>query len=97
MYEYGIIQDSSYFGDISILLNQPSDYAYYNYNDSDITMLILDAKQFLEICNQHPFSRDILKENAQKRRKMFENYKTKILLKMMKTIVNKPNIAIEKE
>ena len=64
MYEYGIIHDSGYFGDISILLNQPSDYAYYNYNDSDITMLTLDAKKFLEICNQHPFSRDILKENA---------------------------------
>ena len=28
---------------------------------------------------------------------MFESYKTKTLLKMMKTIVKKPSIAIEKE
>lgn len=44
MYEYGIIQECGYFGDISILLNQPSEYAYYNNNDSDIAMLTLDAK-----------------------------------------------------
>lgn len=47
MYEYGIIHESGYFGDISILLNQPSEYSYYNNNDSDIVMIALDAKSFL--------------------------------------------------
>jgi len=47
MHEYGKINECGYFGDISILLNQPSEYSYYNNNDSDIAMLTLDAKQFL--------------------------------------------------
>jgi hypothetical protein len=97
IYEYGIIHECGYFGDISILLNQPSEYAYYNNHDSDIAMLCLDAKSFLAICNQHPYSRDLLKERAKQRRKMFENYKTKVLLKMMKTVVKFPHIAIGKE
>ena len=68
MYEYGIIHESGYFGDVSILLNQPSEYSYYNNNDSDIAMLALEAKTFLKICNQHPFSRDLLVERANQRR-----------------------------
>ena len=50
-YEYGIIQENGYFGDTSILLNQPSQFAYYNNHYTDIAMLTLDAKNFLEICN----------------------------------------------
>jgi hypothetical protein len=67
MYEYGIIHDDGYFGDISILLNQPSEFAYYNNHYSDIAMLTLDSKNFLDICSQHPFSRDILVDRAKQR------------------------------
>jgi hypothetical protein len=64
MYDYGIIHEGGYFCDISILLNQPSEYSFYNNNDSDIALLTLDAKTFLQICNQHPYSRDLLKDRA---------------------------------
>ena len=43
MYEYGILHEGSYFGDISILTNQPNEFSYYNNNDSDIAMLTLEA------------------------------------------------------
>ena len=60
-------------------------------------MLILDSKSFLKICNQHPYSQEILKERAKQRRKIFENYKTKVLLKMMKTVIKSPHIALNPE
>lgn len=97
MYEYGLVQECGYFGDISILLNQPSEYAYFNNPHTDTALLALDAKQFLAICNDHPIARDILIERAYKRREMFENYKTVILLKYMRAIKKNPLIAQQKE
>jgi len=47
IYEYGLVQENGYFGDISILLDQPSDYAYFKNPHSDTALLALDAKLFL--------------------------------------------------
>ena len=52
MYDYGVIQEGSYFGDISILLNEPSDYSYmYNpYSNKPILMLSITSDKFLKLC-----------------------------------------------
>lgn len=99
MYEYGVIQEGGYFGDISVLLNRPSEYAYYYnpYIDKPILMLSLDANEFLNICNKYPLAKDILTDRAYKRREMFENYKSIVLLKYMKAIRKHPNIVLQKE
>jgi CRP-like cAMP-binding protein len=77
LYEYGILQDGSYFGDISLLLNEENDYSYY-YNpnaDKAIKMLTVPAETFLKICDMFPLSKEILVNRAQKRRQIFENFK----------------------
>lgn len=97
MYEYGLVQESGYFGDISILLNQPSEYAYFNNPHTDTALLALDAKLFQKICDDHPIAKEVLSERAKGRREMFENYKTVILLKYMRAITKNPSIAVQKE
>ena len=57
-----------------------------------LIMLALDAKEFIEICNRHPVAKEILLERAYKRREMFENYKTIILVKFMKCIQKDPSV-----
>ena len=45
MYEYGLIQEGGYFGDISVLLNRTNEYGYY-YNphtDKPVILLALRA------------------------------------------------------
>ena len=44
MYEYGLVQECGYFGDISILLGQASEYSYFNNPNFDTALLCLDAK-----------------------------------------------------
>ena len=48
LYEYGILPDGSYFGDISILFDEPNEYSYF-YNPSaeiPIQMLSVDSELF---------------------------------------------------
>ena len=41
MYEYAVLQEGNYFGDISILLDQPSDYSYcYNPHNEKALMMM---------------------------------------------------------
>ena len=97
MYEYGLVQECGYFGDISILMGQPSEYSYFNNPQTDTALLALDAKQFTEICDCHPIAKEILTTRARQRREMFENYKTVILLKYMRAITKNPLIALQNE
>lgn len=52
MYDYGVIKAGSYFGDISILLNQPNNYAYfYNpHQENALQLLRIKRSDFLDIC-----------------------------------------------
>jgi len=95
MYEYGIINEGGYFGDISALLDEPSEYGYYYnpHNERPILMLQIPVTKFLEICNKHPLCKEVLVDRATKRRQMFENYKTVILLRYMKTIRNHQHLV----
>jgi len=97
MYEYGLVQECGYFGDISILLQSPSEYSYFNNPQTDTALLALDAKLFQQICDSHPIAKEILTARAKQRREMFENYKTVILLKYMRAITKNPQIAMQNE
>lgn len=52
MYGYGMIKSGSYFGDTSILLNQPNAYSYfYNpFSEKPLQLLKIKRKDFLIIC-----------------------------------------------
>lgn len=97
-YEYGKIQEGSYFGDISILLNEPSEYAYaFNpYQEKPVYCLAIDSQIFLQICRQYPISYQVMLENAYRRKMMFQNYKVTLLISYMKTIVKNPKIITRK-
>lgn len=94
MYEYAVLQEGNYFGDISILLDQPSDYSYcYNpHNEKALMMMSMKAEMFIEICERYPLAKSILTERAIKRSEMFDNYKNIMLLKYMKVIRKNPGI-----
>jgi hypothetical protein len=66
LYEYGILGEGSYFGDISLLLKQKEEFSYfYNpYLSKAIIMLIVNAKEFIKICDKHPLSREIMVKRA---------------------------------
>jgi len=49
-------------------------------------LLSLSSDQFLSICNDFPVAKEILTNRAIKRKEMFENYKSIVLLKFMRTI-----------
>lgn len=69
LYEYGILPDGSYFGEISVLFDQPNEYSYfYNPNaDKPIQMLTVEADLFIQICKKHPLSMETLIKRAKKR------------------------------
>ena len=99
MYEYGLIQEGGYYGDISLLLNMPSEFSYF-YNptcEKPLLLLSLDVKSYMNLCHKHPLSKELLTERARKRREMFENYKSIILLKYMRTIFKNPAVVTSKE
>jgi hypothetical protein len=60
-------------------------------------LLSLEVETFLEICAKHPLSKELLTERAMKRREMFENYKSIILLKYMRTIYKNPAVVTSKD
>lgn len=97
MYGYGILKSGSYFGDISILLNQPNCYSYfYNpFSEKPLQLLKIKRKDFLYICSRYPVEHEIWKQRAQKREELFESYKTLNLLKYMKAILKKPRLIKE--
>lgn len=99
LYEYGILPDGSYFGDISILFDQPNEYAYY-YNpnaDKPIQMLTVSSELFIQICKKHPLSMETLVNRAKKRQMIFQNFKCVTLLQYMKTLKKNPKIVTQHE
>jgi hypothetical protein len=88
MYEYAVLGKGSYFGDISILLNQPNlySYAFNDFQPVSLQLLTISSAEFLQICDDYKFSKDVMTLKAQKRAEKFNNYKTLKLLKYMKTL-----------
>ena len=55
-------------------------------------MLRIPAFIFLEICDEFPNSKEVLKNQAIRRSQMFEHYKLIKILKYMKTIIKNQRI-----
>jgi signal-transduction protein with cAMP-binding, CBS, and nucleotidyltransferase domain len=51
LFDYGVIQEGGYFGDISLLLNETNEYSYmYNpHNIKPVILLRLKDEEFLEL------------------------------------------------
>lgn len=62
LYEYGIIHEGGYFGDISVILNEPNEYSYCynNYSDRSIQFLEIDAEDFIKVCRSYPISFEVM-------------------------------------
>ena len=92
LFEYGTLAEGSYFGDISLLLDQPEEFSYcYNpIQDKPICILTVEADQFLKICNQYQVSKEVLIKRAAKKRQIFTNFKTITLIRCMKAISQYP-------
>ena len=90
LYNYGMVQQGSYFGDVSILTGKPNKYSYMfdPHQQKPLQMLQIKADVFIEILNRYPLEREILFDRAQARREMFDCYKTRTLLGYMKAIIN---------
>jgi CRP-like cAMP-binding protein len=70
LYEYGILSDGSYFGDISLLLDQNEEFSYF-YNPKTkkpITMLTIEDDKFLEICGKYPISKEALMKKSMEKK-----------------------------
>ena len=97
MYEYGIIHEGSYFGDLSLLLNYQNEFSYhYNpFSGKPVQMLSIAGDVFLGICNKYPLSKEIFMKRALKKKVVFQDYKNMTLLKYMKTIIGNPKIITD--
>ena len=94
VHEYGRLHDGSYFGDISTLLDEPNDFSYgYNpFDDRSVQCLALNCEVFLKICRLYPLSYEVMLRRAWNRKKMFENYRSYMLISNTKKIMDKPEI-----
>lgn len=62
-FEYGILQNGSYFGDISMFFDEPNQfsYAYSPYQRyPSVQCLAVDNEKFMKICRKYPLSFEIL-------------------------------------
>lgn len=93
-FQYGTLLEGSYFGDISILLNEPNQFSYYYdpFTKKPVLMLSIDKVKFLEICDQHPIPHENLILKAKERQKLFGNYRLINLIGIMKTLKRNPTL-----
>ena len=72
---FGILETGSYFGDISVFLNQPNKFSFcYDVDDEidelldkSLYLLSVPIKDFIDICDRNPVSRDVMLVKARKR------------------------------
>lgn len=65
--DYGSLQEGSYFGDISILLNEPNQFSYYYnpFNTRPTLLLQIEKETFQRICKLNPLSHEELVRKAE--------------------------------
>ena len=83
---YGILGEGSYFGDLSVMSDEPNEFAYYvdPYSNKPNEFLQIDGQVFKEVLSSFPLSKSIFERRAQNREDIFHSYKTIALLKIMK-------------
>ena len=91
LYQYGVIKQGSYFGDISVLLGRPNIFSYmYNpFQTEGIPLMTyqIERNKFLDIIKDYPYDKELWVSRAKRRLELFDSYKCLTLLKMMKTIL----------
>ena len=62
-YEYGRIEEGSYFGDISLLSGEPNSFSYVSnpFDTTPLQLLSIDGVQFLNICDKYPCSKEVMR------------------------------------
>lgn len=98
LYEYGLIHEGSYFGDISVIFDEPNEYSYcYNpYAGRSVQFLSIDAQEFLNICKSHPCSFEVMLERAWNKKLIYQNYKIITLIGFMKQLQKQPGFLRKK-
>ena len=99
MYDYGIVSAGSYFGEISVLLDEPAEFSYmFNpHCGKPLMMLTLTSKEFMDIVEKFPEVKEQLTARAIQRKEFFRNYKTITLIRLMRSIIKNPSISIPKK
>ena len=84
--KYGTLSEGSYFGDLSVMSNEPNEFAYYidPYANKANEFLKIDGDVFTKVLNQFPLSKSIFEMRATNRSNIFHSYKTIAILKIMK-------------
>jgi len=92
LYHYGTVKEGSYFGDISLMLEEPEEFSFYfdPYHTKPILMLEVPSEKFLEICSRYPLDKEVMRQRALDKKQIFQNYKVIMLIKIMKGIFNNP-------
>lgn len=92
MFDYCVLDDGSYFGDISALLDEPNEYSYLcnPFAEKPVQLLSINSDDFLSICDKYRYSKKSMMNKALKRKAMFDNYKKVTLICYMKAIQKKP-------
>lgn len=92
IYHYGTLNDGAYFGEISLLLNQPNNYSYFfnEREDKNLFLLQIDSLNFLNLCDMYRLSKKSLTIRAKKRSDMFNSYKYTTLMIFMKSVKKNP-------
>ena len=68
-YKYCTLSEGSYFGEISLLLDEPNEYSYYfNPNDKSVNLLAINGLSFLKVCENHLLSKELLIKHAKQRK-----------------------------
>ena len=66
-FEYGVLYNGSYFGEISLFFNEPNQFTYA-YNPLQklphIQCLSIDSEVFMRICRKYPLSFEVLLQRA---------------------------------
>ena len=87
MIEYGILYEGSYFGDISLLNDEPNYFSYFSdpYSIRPLELLEIDGKCFLELLDSYYLGKKEFMLRLKVREKLFNSYKTICLLEILKS------------
>ena len=95
LYEFGVLETGSYFGDISTITGMPNAYSYlYNpYGKKSLNLLSIKAQDFKKLLERYSLAREIFNQAALDRVEVFDAYKRMTLIRYMKHIVKNPYLV----
>lgn len=61
LYDYGLLQKGSYFGDISLMQDMPNTFSYmFNpHGNHSLVLFSVEANKFMDIINHHPLGKEV--------------------------------------